>query len=114
VPEAKVEDPLIQSTEENLAVALKGEIYERDEMYPLFIRQAESEGNTAAVRTLKFAHAAEIEHARLYTAALQNLETMTERRVYYVCPVCGYTSATDRFDFCPTSGTPRERFEQVK
>lgn len=113
-PAAKIDEPVIKSTRENLEAALKGETYERDEMYPAFIRQAKLENNTAALRTLHFAQAAEVEHAKLYTAALQDLQTMTEGRVFYVCPVCGFTSATGDFELCPTSGTPREHFETVK
>ena len=39
-PEAKLEQPAVKSTRENLEAALKGESYERDEMYPAFIRDA--------------------------------------------------------------------------
>lgn len=113
VPKATLEDPVVKTTRENLAAAIRGETYERDEMYPQFIRQAEAEANTEALRTLTFARAAEAEHAKLYAETLQNLEAMTESRVFYVCPVCGFTTADADVDFCPTDGTPKERFEQV-
>jgi len=113
VPDAKLEYPAVASTRENLAAAIKGETYERDEMYPAFIRQAKSEANTEALRTLTFARAAEVEHAKLYTEALQDLESMKVSQVFYVCPVCGFTTPEPVYERCPTCATPKERFEQV-
>jgi rubrerythrin len=113
VLDAKLEDPVVKSTRENLEAAIKGETYERDEMYPAFIRQAQTERHPAALRNFTFARAAEAEHAKLYTEALQNLASMTESRVFYVCPVCGFTTPKPHFESCPTCATPKERFEQV-
>lgn len=113
VPAAKLEDTGIKSTRENLETALKGETYERDEMYPAFIRQAKSEGNTEALRTFTYALAAEVEHAKLYSEALQDLDQMRASRVFYVCPVCGFTTNKPDFENCPTCLTPKEIFEQV-
>ncbi len=113
VPKAKLEDPVVKSTRENLEAAIKGETYERDEMYPAFIRQAKAEDNGQALRTLTFARAAEAEHAKLYTEALQDLEGMQASRIFYVCPVCGFTTPNPDIERCPTSGTPKERFEQL-
>lgn len=113
VPDAKLETPDVKSTRENLKAAVKGETYERDEMYPAFIRQARSDTNADAVQTFRFARAAEVEHAKLYTAALKNLDNMRTSLVYYVCPVCGFTTSNPDFERCPTCATPKERFEQV-
>jgi rubrerythrin len=113
VPDAKLEDPVVKSTRENLEAAIQGETYERDEMYPAFIRQAQTERNPAALRTFTFARAAEVEHAKLFTEALQNLESMRDSRVFYVCPVCGFTTPKSDFERCPTCTTPKERFEQL-
>ena len=107
IPDAKVEIPAVKSTRENLAAAIKGETYERDEMYPAFIRQAKSDGASEAVRTFNFALAAEAEHAKLYAETLANLESMTASRVFYVCPTCGFTTSNPNFDRCPTCATPR-------
>ena len=113
IPDAKLETPTVKSTRENLAAAIKGETYERDEMYPAFIRQAKSDGASQAVRTFRFALAAEAEHAKLYADTLDNLESMTASRVFFVCPTCGFTRSNPNFDRCPTCATPKERFEQV-
>jgi rubrerythrin len=113
VPDTKLQDPAVKSTRENLEAAIKGETYERDEMYPAFIRQAKAEDNPEALRTLTFARAAEAEHAKLYSEALQDLESMTDSRVFYVCPVCGFTMPNPDLENCPTCATPKEYFEQV-
>lgn len=112
-PEAKLEAAVLKSTRENLKAAIQGETYERDEMYPAFIAQARTERAPAALRTFTFARAAEVEHAKLFTDALQNIESMRESRVLYVCPVCGFTTPKSDFERCPTCATPKERFEQV-
>lgn len=113
VPVAKLEDPGVKSTRENLETALKGETYERDVMYPDFIRQARSEANREALRTLSFARAAEVEHARLYAEALQDLESMKPSHAFYVCPVCGFATENPDSEPCPTCATPKESFEKV-
>ncbi len=113
VPEAKLKDPEIKSARENPEAAIKGETYERDEMYPAFIRQAESEANREALRIFTFARAAEVERAKLYSEALQDLENMKASRVFYVCPVCGFTTPKPNFENCPTCATRKELFERV-
>ena len=112
-PSGKLESAMVGSTRENLAAAIKGETYERDEMYPAFVRQAQRDGNIEAVQTLSFALTAEAEHAKLYKDALANLEQMSASRVFYVCPTCGFTTASPDFERCPTRATPKERFEQI-
>ena len=112
-PSGKLESAIVGSTRENLAAAIKGETYERDEMYPAFVRQAQRDGNIEAVQTLSFALTAEAEHAKLYKDALANLEQMSASRVFYVCPTCGFTTASPEFERCPTCATPKERFEQI-
>ena len=78
------------TTAENLQAAIKGETYERDTMYPEFIALAKADGAKPAIRTLLYAQKAEVEHARLYQDALDNLGKNADLTVY-VCKVCGYT-----------------------
>jgi rubrerythrin len=112
-PVAKIETPTPKSTRENLEAAIKGESYERDEMYPAFLKQARQEGNADAIQTLNYARNAEVEHAKLYTAALGSLEGMRSARSWYVCPVCGYTTAKVDFERCPSSFTRASTYEKV-
>jgi|SRR5215472_2871969 len=113
LPKAKIDSAVVGSTRENLGAAVKGETYERDEMYPAFIRQAKTEGGAEAAQTFIFALAAEAEHAKLYAETLANLDELTASRVFYVCPTCGFTTAIPDFERCPTCATPKERFEQI-
>ena len=53
IPVAKLEDPGVKSTRENLEAALKGENYERDVMYPAFLSQATSDASAEALRTFR-------------------------------------------------------------
>lgn len=113
-PKADIAMPDVKSTRENLAVAIKGETYERDVMYPNFIKEAKAENNRAAITTFEWALAAEAEHARLYQEALDNLETWRGgKRTFYVCTVCGFTTATPIADRCPVCKAHKEKFKVV-
>lgn len=112
-PAAITTEPAVLSTEENLQVALKGEIYERDEMYPSFIEQAKQAGESAAVTTFTFAKEAETQHAILYGNAINKLDDMRQGLTLYVCPVCGFTATQIDFKKCPTCATPKENYEKV-
>ena len=115
VPKADVQTPVVKSTRENLEEAVKGESYERDTMYPDFLKQARSDRNTRAIRTFNLAKSAESEHAKLYAAALSNLEKLkgSKSTTYYVCPVCGFTVQDVNFKECPSCFTPKDEFEKV-
>jgi rubrerythrin len=112
-PQAKVETPAPKSTRENLEAAIKGESYERDEMYPAFLKQARQDANADAIQTFNYARNAEIEHAKLYTAAVNDMEGMRAARAWFVCPVCGYTTPKVNFERCPSSFTAASRYEKV-
>jgi rubrerythrin len=102
------------TTADNLAEAIKGESYERDTMYPAFLKLAKAENNRDAERSFHFAVAAEKEHAALYTEALAQLgkNAVVE---YYVCPVCGDTTVgRPTKDKCATCRTETSKFVSVK
>lgn len=75
-PKEKIEKPDVKSTRENLQAAMEGEIYERDTMYPPMIDEAKANRHPEAVRTFMYALKTEAEHARLFEAALKNMEKM--------------------------------------
>ncbi|HSQ23004.1 MAG TPA: ferritin family protein [Pyrinomonadaceae bacterium] len=113
-PIADVKTPEVNSTTDNLQAAIKGESYERDTMYPDFLKQARDDGNKDAVRTFNLAKEAEAEHAKLYTEASSNLAAWkTTVQPFYVCPSCGYTTGTLNFAKCPVDFTPKEKFIAV-
>lgn len=114
-PEAKIEKPVVKSTKENLEAAQKGEIYERDEMYPAFLKKARQDGNTDAIQTFNYAKTAEAEHARLYGEDLKEIATLkgAAKKNYFVCGTCGYTVTKVDFAKCPSCFSPKDKYEQV-
>lgn len=114
-PEANVVAPEVKSTRENLEVAIKGETYERDTMYPDFLKQARADRNKSAVKSLNLAKTAEAEHAKLYAAALADLDNLKGSKSveFSVCPTCGFTTRDPSFSKCPSCFTPKEKFEKV-
>jgi len=98
----------IGSTGDNLKDAFTGETHEYREMYPDFVKQAEEEGNKAALMIFTFAMKAEEVHAKLYREALENLD-QTEEVFYYLCPVCGNIEKS-RPEKCSICGAPGDKF----
>jgi rubrerythrin len=115
VPHSTVDIPEVRSTRENLETAVKGESYERDTMYPEFLKQARLDRSTNAIKSLNFAKTAEVEHAKLFAAALSNLEQSkgSKGTNFLVCPTCGFTVRQADFSKCPSCFTPKEKFETV-
>ena len=101
------------TTRDNLLMAIEGEEYERDVMYPGFIAEAIASNQKGALRTFRLALEVEAEHARLYRAALDNLRAGRPQVNYYVCVICGFTTADGNFARCLVCNNPRERFETV-
>ncbi len=100
------------TTAENLQAAIKGETYERDTMYPEFIALAKADGAKPAIRTLLYAQKAEVEHARLYQDALDNLGKNADQTIY-VCKVCGYTVNKLPANNCPSCREPVSNYELI-
>ncbi len=113
-PQAKIEKAEVGTTQQNLDVAIKGETYEKDVMYPEFLKQARAEKNKDAIETFNFAKGAEVEHAKLYTLTSKDLPGMKLANVkYYVCSVCGYTVKKIDFEKCPSCFNPKEKYVAV-
>jgi len=108
VPKADVQQPEVKTTAENLKAAIEGESYERDTMYPDFIKVARAERNRDALRSFNYALSAETEHARLYSSALDRLDSLkgSQAQTYFVCTVCGYTTSKLDFAKCPSCFNP--------
>lgn len=111
----------IKTTLENLKVALAGENYEVDSMYPEFLKDAEKQNETAAIRTFTWALEAEKTHSRLYGEAIALVESgkkdawVMTARDFFVCAVCGYTSETpEEHERCPVCNLAWEKFETIR
>lgn len=98
----------IGSTAENLQAGVEGETCEYKDMYPEFLKDAEAEGNKAAIMTFTFAMKAEEVHAKLYKEALENID-QTEEVFYYLCPVCGNIEKSVP-EKCSICGVPGSKF----
>jgi len=113
-PKATIETPAFASTRENLQVVIVGEMYEHDQMYPAFIREAKASKNSDAIRTFTYALKTEAEHFRLYSEALKSLGKMRGRsRTYYVCEVCGDTTENLNFLHCLVCGVTKDRYTAI-
>jgi rubrerythrin len=117
----KIHEIEVKSTLENLKTALAGEQYEVETMYPGFLAEATAHNNTGAIRTFHGAFEAEKTHVRLYSEAIALVEAgkkdswVSKTKEFFVCPVCGYTSATpNEHERCPVCKAPWARFEVVR
>ncbi len=102
----------VRSTAENLKEAVSGETHEFTSMYPQMIKEAESEGHQAALRSFKFANVVEKVHAGLYQKALDTLGKNIEVD-YYVCQVCGHTLEGEPTGSCPVCNAAKGAFNKI-
>jgi rubrerythrin len=105
----------IMSTRDNLRAAISGENHEFTEMYPGFIKQAESENQSKATNSFDMANKVEKLHHSLFEAALGKLEKeqSMEDQPFYVCQICGNTVEGKAPDKCPVCGAPAKMFKRV-
>jgi rubrerythrin len=97
----------------NLKQVVVGESYERDTMYPGFLKLAEAEKAHEAVRSFGFAMAVEKQHAVLFTDALAHLGKNPSVE-YFVCPSCGTTTiGAPAKGKCPTCRNPTAKYVSV-
>jgi rubrerythrin len=120
-PKADIRGAEVRSTLENLRVALGGEQFEIDTMYPEFVNEARTAQNEAALRTFERALEAEKSHARLFSRAIEMVEagdknsTAGIKTAYYVCPICGYTSdSPEEHERCPVCKMSFKKFEIIR
>lgn len=113
-PKAVIETTVVKSTPENLKTAIEGEEYERDVMYPEFIKSAKLNKESDAIRTFTYALKTEAEHARLYAFALHHMDKLRTPKTWYVCQVCGYTVEALNFLKCLVCGHSKNDYLAIK
>jgi rubrerythrin len=115
VPKADVKAPEVKTTKENLQAAIAGESYERDTMYPEFLAKAKKDANRDAIETFNFAKAAEAEHAKMYSESLAKLDSLKGSKAvtYYVCTVCGFTTAKLDFQKCSVCFNSKDKYTPI-
>lgn len=97
----------------NLGVAIDGETFEVEEMYPTYAATAEMQQEKAALRSMNWALEAEKVHAEMYGEAKKAEEggSDVELGVVQVCDLCGWTVEGDAPEKCPLCGARKERFK---
>jgi rubrerythrin len=102
----------IHGSSENLQVAIDGETYEVDEMYPAFKAVAELQDEKGAQRSTDWALQAEKVHAGMYQRAKQAVEGKEDIEIgpIQICEACGYTVEGEAPEKCPLCGAPKEKF----
>ena len=100
------------TTKENLQVAIDGETYEVEEMYPSFNAVAKLQEEKGAERTTNWALQAEKVHAGLYQKAKQSVAEGRDLEIgkIQICLECGYTVEGEAPDRCPICGAPKSKF----
>lgn len=105
----------IKSTKDNLSAAIGGEHHEFTQMYPAFIKEAESDGEKNAHRSFDLANQVEQTHHGLFQAALTDLvqgKAMPDQP-FFVCQVCGHTVEGSAPDKCPVCGALAKAFKRI-
>ena len=117
-PEAEIQPFEVETTLENLTVALGEEIYEIDSMYPRFLEENQSTDNSAA-QTLTWALEAERASARLLSEEIRQMRAVSADSLpatsadFYVRSVCGYVSKTPEPQRCWVCNRLCSTFETI-
>ncbi|MCL4343543.1 MAG: rubrerythrin family protein [Nitrososphaerota archaeon] len=103
-------------TKKNLELAIMGEKFEVEQMYPAYLELAKMQGDKAAETSFKYALEAEKIHLALYTRALEYVsrgEDLPVNGSVWICPVCGYTlMASEPPANCPVCNTSGKTFQK--
>ncbi len=104
----------IGSSKDNLPVAINGEHFEVEEMYPAYLAEAEKQGEKDAARSTNYALEAEKIHEVMFkkTKVAVDDDKDVELGDIYICSVCGFTAEKDQPDFCPICGMKKEMFKR--
>ena len=99
-------------TRKNLKLAIAGETFEIEEMYPTYIEVARFQSEKGAEKSFLWAYSTEKEHKKLYEKAYAavNLNEDVKLGPVQVCTVCGYTLEGPAPDKCPLCGVSKEKF----
>ncbi len=101
-------------TFDNLDVAIKGESFEVDEMYPAYKAVAEMQDEKKAVKSMHYALEAEKIHEALYLEAKDAVKANNDLEIgeINICPVCGHTVIGNAPERCPICGVLGEKFKK--
>jgi rubrerythrin len=100
----------------NLKLAIDGETFEIEEMYPVYIGVAKFQGEKRAQRSFEWSYATEKMHKQLFERAFESVNSGKDVELgpIQVCEVCGYTFEGEAPDRCPICGAPINKFTAFK
>ena len=102
------------NTSKNLELAIMGEEFEVEEMYPVYIEIAKTQGDRAAEISFRYALEAEKIHAELFKEAKKYVDQGRDWPLdgyIWICPICGYTHVGKEPPLkCPVCGAPGKNF----
>jgi len=104
---------MIRKSPHNLELAIDGETFEVEEMYPAYHAVAKLQGEKGAELSTHYALEAEKIHAQMYEKAKEAAQAGRDLELdtVYICPVCGYTAEGEAPEYCPVCGAPRDKFK---
>jgi rubrerythrin len=106
--------PAAKSTKENLDELIKTITKDKTDNYPGYIKQARTDKALKAVRVFNFTLQADLQILKYAEDAAKNLDAWKkDKKVFFVCPECGYMVDKITFDRCPVCFTPKEKFIKV-
>lgn len=102
-----------EDTVGNLQIAIDGESYENETMYPDFSKVASDEGHKDISRMLGLIGKVEIEHENMYKRLKDRLESGKEfesdEEEEWICEVCGHVHRGKKaLKVCPVCDHPQE------
>ncbi|MDO9509345.1 MAG: rubrerythrin family protein [Thermovirgaceae bacterium] len=104
----------VGKTADNLTGGFRGEEFEIDQMYPVYLHTAEFQGEKAAARTFGWALEAEKIHARLFHEAHEAVKSGKDVGIdaIFICDICGHTAPGSAPQQCPVCKAGRDAYRE--
>jgi len=99
-------------SKKNLKLAIAGEAFEIEEMYPVYIEVAKFQGEKGAQRSFEWSYTTEKLHRQLFERALDSVNAGKDMNLgpVQVCELCGYTLEGQAPDKCPLCNASKDKF----
>jgi rubrerythrin len=99
-------------TAKNLGLAIAGETFEIEEMYPTYIQTAQFQQEKNAERSFVWSYETEKMHKALFEKAKAAVDSGMDVQLdaVQVCETCGFTLEGEAPDECPVCKAKREKF----
>ena len=101
------------TTSAALDIAIGGETFEVNEMYPSYISVAKDQEEAEAEESFRYSYLSEKIHLKMFQKAKEAVDSGkdTELGVIQICQECGYTKEGDAPAQCPVCKKPKEWFK---